>query len=163
MMKHIKSLFLLIIILSFFAINVLNAEHAEFSYRSGTEDNDDIEEPLKDNVKQYEACLINSNKILDLIKQRNKEKIYTLYVSDNMKKEVSREKFDSILNSIEENAGKILSYKPMQWFFIVRSDEGFTGVACIKLVHCEKATVYYQFVFNNDDMTKLIGLGAKPK
>ena len=147
-----------------FMVNIiLYGEKIEYSFRSGTAENEDVEEPLNDNVKPYEECLKNSNMILYLIKEGNLQQIYSRYASDDLKKDVSQENFLSILTSIGQKSGEIISYKPMQWSFIIRAENGFTGIACIKLVHCERSVVYYQFVFNKNDMTKLIGFGVQPK
>ncbi len=128
--------------------------------RSGTLEDDDIEEPMEH--EQYKGVLEISNKICDQVLKDDYDYIYNKFFADELVKAVTLEKFKKIKAQIIQNFGEAKTYKKMQWFFIP-SNIGRYLIESIKIVHHEKAVVYYIFTFDKNDLTKLIGFHMKVK
>lgn len=155
--------------------------------RSGTYQDDNLEAPILDKFKQYEPALVTSNKVLDLLKQKQYGKIVEEHVDDFMRPLLNIESIGTIMNTAEEKYGKIVSYKPMQWGFEPKTDHGKRDkseinkkiaekygdkkagkkvpiIFSVKIVKHEKATLNYWFQFPSDGKyDKLMGIFYKEK
>lgn len=126
--------------------------------RSGTTQDDYIEEPLSKLSAKYENALLASNKVLEMLKNREYEEINRTYVHESLRDTLTASTFESIQNQLSNAIGPIETFKPMQWGFLTSEDAGKDILFSFKVVEHEKAILNYAFVFDNDGQyNKLIG------
>jgi len=152
----VKSLFVLL------SITLLSSCQTDisptFSIRSGPVDNDDVEDPLPEIAKEFEAALSLSNKILDLAAAGQSAEIYNRYSDSQIKNAISKEEFEKLISSAESDGGKRISYKPMQWNFKRMTQKGTPTVSSNKIVHYEKRALNYTLIFRYGSYEKIIGI-----
>jgi len=130
--------------------------------RSGTADNDNVEEPLSNNTKKYENALKVSNEIMDNIISNNFTNIHNNYVHKDMKSTLTEDILKSTYAQAYELLGPIKGYKKMQWGFVPAEENGTDILFSYKLVEHSKDTVNYAFVFYDDgNYEKIIGISVK--
>lgn len=132
------------------------------STRSGTLEDDYIEEPLATSVEQYRTALLTSNNILHLMSQGKFNDIHRIYFSELMKSQMTRAQFRDFMQQIRNSAGPPLRYKEMQWNFFSGSDQGIDLLYSVKIVEHERDKVKYLFIFDKDrPYINLVGFAAK--
>lgn len=157
------------------------------SGRSGTYQDDYLENPINTDFVQYAPALTTSNNILDLMKQGDSNAIANEYVLEELKPLLTVAEIDKVIKGAEKKYGKIVSYKPMQWGFEPRVEngkrnkDGFNKIIAekygdkkvakkipilfsVKIVQHEHALVNYWFQFPGDDRyNKILGIFYKEK
>lgn len=155
--------------------------------RSGTYQDDYLENPINQEFLEYEHALVVSNEILDLMKTNDSSKIADKYVVEELKPLLTEKDVSRVIKSAEEKYGKIVSYKPMQWGFEPRVENGkgdkseFNRIIAekygdkkagkkipilfsVKIVQHEKAQVSYWFQFPADGKyDKILGVFYKER
>jgi hypothetical protein len=127
------------------------------TFRSGTIENDDIEEPLADTVAQYKAFLDISNSLVAMLQRKEYAALYAGFFHPELLKTVTPEKFQAMNNAIVAFCGELNSWKPMQWYFVFMKENNEDMIISVKVVHHRDAVVYYRFTFYPDDPGKIIG------
>ncbi|MCB1318295.1 MAG: hypothetical protein KDK27_20150 [Leptospiraceae bacterium] len=125
--------------------------------RSGSIEDADMESPLDQNDHEKLALLETSNRIIELLIANEIDLVFNQFFSDALKAELSLADLRSLYANLIASCGRIESYRPMQWYFIRATAENAQDIASLKIVHHEKALIYYEFTFNRDEPTKLIG------
>ena len=126
--------------------------------RSGNLDNDYIEQPLSKNVNKYKQALNTSNEIIDLIQVRDYGQVYDRYLDASAKQRIDKTVFMKVMSDNEENWGAVVKYKPMQWGFYPRTEDGDDLLHSVKIVEQSKDMMKYIFTFKDDDQyQKVIG------
>lgn len=157
------------------------------SGRSGTYQDDYLENPINEDFLQYEQALVTSNQVLDLMIAKDAKTIADDYVLEEIKPLLTEEDVAKVLKDAEAKYGKIVGYKPMQWGFEPRVENGkrdkteFNKIIAekygnkksankipilfsVKIVEHENAMVNYWFQFPSDgEYTKLLGVFYKEK
>ncbi len=118
--------------------------------RSGTVDDDYVEEPLSGGVEKFEPALVTSNNILHMISQSKYSDVYRIYFSDAMKAEMTRKEFKAFMNQVKQGAGALKAFKPMQWNFSSKEKYGRDYIYSIKIAEHEKGMLKYLFIFERD-------------
>ncbi len=157
------------------------------SGRSGTYQDDYLENPINEEFIQYKNALTVSNEILDLMKAGDSKTIADNYVLEELKPLLTEEEINKVIVGAEKKYGKIVSYKPMQWGFEPRVENGkrdkseFNKIIAekygnkkagkkipilfsVKIVEHEKGLVNYWFQFPSDGKyEKVLGIFYKEK
>lgn len=157
------------------------------SGRSGSYQEDYKENPIRKDFLQYKPALTTSNKIIDLMKAGDAKSIAEDYVLEEIKPLLTEKQIAEVMTKAEEKYGKIVSYKPMQWGFEPKVENGkrdkseFNKIIAekygdkkankkipilfsVKIVQHEKALVNYWFQFPADGKyDKLLGIFYKQK
>ncbi len=157
------------------------------SGRSGTYQDDYLENPINEDFLQYENALMTSNQVLDLMIAKDAKKIADDYVLEEIKPLLTEADIAKVIKEAEAKYGKIVGYKPMQWGFEPRVENGkrdkteFNKIIAekygdkkagkkipilfsVKIVEHENALVNYWFQFPADgEYTKLLGVFYKEK
>jgi len=132
------------------------------SVRSGTTEDDYVEEPLSDGVKKFEQALITSNAVLELISKSKHQEIFANYFSDDSKSNFARSDLTTLLNQLDQGAGKLVDFKKLQWGFFNGKEKGIDYLYSVKIAEHEKTMIRYLFVFEKDKpYTHLAGLFMK--
>lgn len=156
--------------------------------RSGTYQDDNKENPIREDFLVYKPALETSNKVLDLMKAGDSQTIANQYVLDEIKPLLTEKDIKGVIKKAEAKYGKIVSYKPMQWGFEPKVENGkrdksefnrilaekygdgkkaakkIPVVFSVKVVQHEKALVNYWFQFPDDmKYDKLLGIFYKEK
>jgi hypothetical protein len=130
--------------------------------RSGTLDDDYVEEPISARSKKYENALLVSNAVLDKARGGEYRTIYDEFFDARLKSILDEPKFAAMMKQIEGHVGPIKRYKPMQWGFIPRNEAGEKFLYSVKIVEHERGMIRYLFVFADDGhYGKLVGFHAK--
>lgn len=136
----------------------------EESSRSGTIANDDVEEPLSDNAKQYENALKLSNDFLALWEKEDFQTIYDTMIDPEVQDQLSVEKMADIYKNVEKTFGPLIHYKQGQWAFEPKKAKKQHFLFSIKVVSHEKAKLNYLFEFVLDgEYKKLAGFYVREK
>lgn len=157
------------------------------SGRSGTYQDDYLENPIGDDFVQYENALTTSNEVLDLMIAGDSKTIANDYVLEELKPLLTEQEIADVIAKAESQYGKIVGYKPMQWGFEPRVENGkrdkseFNRIVAekygdkqankkipilfsVKIVEHENALVNYWFQFPSDgEYNKLLGIFYKEK
>ena len=132
--------------------------------RSGTVNDDYVEEPISERSRKYENALLVSNAVLDKVRGAEYQTIYRELFDPRLKSILDEPKFSGMMKQIETHFGPIKRYKPMQWGFVPRKEGGENLVYSVKIVEHEKGMMRYLFVFADDGKyQKLLGFHAKPR
>ena len=159
-MNLIKLLSVIIIILFTSSCEV----STNVSNRSGTLDDDYVEEPLSARSIKFAPALEISNDFINSIQSGNYDYIYSELISDGFKEELSKEEFMEMLNTIINLAGQIKMYKQQQWGFFTIKEDGNEYIGSVKIVEHENGILKYLFVFENDGVFKtLVGFNVKDR
>ena len=136
--------------------------NSSVSARSGTSQDDYLEEPLARKVEKYESALLTSNSIIDLLIQSNYEDVYNKYFSESAKSEMPEAQFKTSMEMMQQRAGSLETYKEMQWHFFSGAGEGLELLMSVKIAEHEKNKVKYLFVFDkNSSYNNIVGFSAK--
>lgn len=157
------------------------------SGRSGTYQDDNLENPLLEDFIQYKEALATSNRIIDLMQEGNAKAISENYVLEELQPLLTEKDIAAVIANAKHKYGRIVSYKPMQWGFEPRVENGkrdkseFNRVVAekygskkaasnipvlfsVKIVQHEHALVEYWFQFPADgEYKKLLGIFYKEK
>lgn len=157
------------------------------SGRSGTYQDDYRENAINEDFVQYENALKTSNKILALMKAGDSKTIAEDYVLEEIKPLLTEDMIAKMLADSEAKYGKIVSFKPMQWGFEPRVENGkrdkseFNRIISekygnkkaghkipilfsVKIVEQEKGMVNYWIQFPSDGKyDKILGIYYKPR
>jgi hypothetical protein len=132
--------------------------------RSGSLDDDYVEEPLGDFAKRFENALAVSNTFIDLYKSNDFEAIYQDIFSDELRRKVSLDQVRELLGKVKSAKGEIIRFKKMQWGFFNYFEEGRNLIASTKIVEHENGLMKYLFVFDNDGkFEKIVGFRFKER
>lgn len=135
-----------------------------FANRSGSMEDDYVEEPLSGMAEEYAPILDRSNRIIEAIQEKDIAYLYSEAFDEELVGIISREDFLKTLSAIENEAGTIKSYKPMQWHMFLGKDRGRKLIKSVKIVEHENFMVNYLFVFDyNFDNPKLLGFFFKSR
>jgi len=134
------------------------------SARSGTLDDDYVEEPLSGGVAEYETALVTSNNILTLISKSKYPDLYRIYFSDAMKAQMTSKEFKKFMIQVKEDVGPLRAYKSMQWNFSSGKDKGLDLLYSVKIAEHEKTMMKYIFVFEKDKpYINIVGFSVKQR
>jgi hypothetical protein len=131
--------------------------------RSGSANDDYIEEPLIELAKPLAPMLELSNQMLTVLHDGDAHKFYTQYVAPELAKTMKLEDLERVLRQANAAAGKPVSFKPQQWAFAAHSDASGNFIASTKIMTHEGGTVYYTFTFHERGDTKIVGLHIRPR
>lgn len=155
--------------------------------RSGSYQDDYKENAINEDFVQYENALTTSNEILELMKTGDAKKIADDYVLEEIKPLLTEAQIAEVIKKAEAKYGKVVSYKPMQWGFEPRVENGkrdkseFNRIIAekygnkkashkipilfsVKIVQHEKGLVNYWFQFPSDgEYKKILGIFYKEK
>ncbi len=173
------------------AVSVLTLSACNYdtrsSGRSGTYQEDYKENPINKEFVQYENALTVSNEIVELMKKGDSKKIADDYVLDELKPLLTEAEVQKVIAEAEKKYGKIIDYKPMQWGFEPRIENGkrdkseFNKIIAekygdkkaakkipilfsVKIVEHEKGLVNYWFQFPSDgEYKKILGIFYKKR
>lgn len=130
--------------------------------RSGTLDDDYIEEPVSKLASQFKNALTTSNSILEKITQNDFLHIQKNYIHKDAKKIITAKAIQGLIIQAKKSAGSIISYKKMQWGFVPVTENKNIFLLSFKIVEHKKGKLNYKFVFKNDGKyKKIIGLYIK--
>lgn len=185
-MKNINKIWVLLVFVNALMLSACNYD-TRSAGRSGSYQDDYKENPIREDFLEYKPALLTSNKILDLMKAGNTKKIANDYVLEEIKPLLTEQQLNDLLKKSEAKYGKIVSYKPMQWGFEPRVENGkrdkseFNKILAqkygdkkaakkipilfsVKIVQHEKALVNYWFQFPADGQyNKLLGVFYKKR
>lgn len=134
------------------------------SARSGSMDDDYVAEPLGVLAKKYEHALTVSNRFIDYVIAADYDPLYNEIFDADLRKLISKEKFEESMSRIEDLMGKIKGYKSQQWGFFSRTDNGVDYLYSIKIVEYEKGMMKFLIVFRNDGKYQtVLGFQAKER
>lgn len=157
------------------------------SGRSGTYQDDTLENPINEEFVEYENALTVSNQVLDLMIAKDSKSIANDYVLEELKPLLGEKEIADLMAKAESRYGKIVGYKPMQWGFEPRVENGkrdkseFNRIIAekygdkkaakkipilfsVKVVEHENALVNYWFQFPADgEYNSLLGIFYKEK
>ncbi len=157
------------------------------SGRSGTYQDDYLENPIDEEFIEYKNALTVSNKIIELMKKGDSQTIADNYVLEELKPLLGKKEVEEVIKKAEAKYGKIVEYKPMQWGFEPRVENGKRDksefnkiiaekygnkkagkkipILCsVKIVKHEKAMVNYWFQFPADGKyKKVLGIFYREK
>ena len=156
------------------------------SGRSGTYQDDYMESPIDEEFTAYRPALDASNDIITLMQAGDAKTIADNYVLDELKPLLTEADIQKVIDSSTEKFGSIVEYKPMQWGFEPRVENGkrdkseFNKVLAekygdgkkaaskipivfsVKVVQHENATVNYWLQFPDDgEYNKILGIYYK--
>ena len=134
------------------------------AHRSGTINDDYVEEPLSGNSIKYAEILETSNHVIELVKAKKYKEIYSSYLDESLKETIT-EAF--VIKSYEDAAnamGEIVEYKEKQWGFRPNLENNTNYIVSYKIVFHEKGRLDYSFAFiENGDHSKITGFAIKPR
>ena len=160
-MRSFQILFLSICCLFFTVACDLKVTSAN---RSGTLDDDYVEEPLSESSKSYAQILNTSNDIIELIRTKDYDKIHSLHVEDRMKDILSTDKLSEAFDGAYGAMGAWVEYKPQQWGFLPTNENGVDYIVSYKIVMHENGRLDYAFAFEKDGThTKFVGFKIVPR
>lgn len=132
--------------------------------RSGTETDDYVEEPLREEVKGYESALRVSNSVLELIQKGDTKAVYEQYIDPRLQQKATAEQFAAPIRLTFEKFGPVKQWKPMQWGFAHAEGKGMKILYSTKIVEHERGTLRYHFQFEEDGKyAKLTGIGVNER
>ena len=132
--------------------------------RSGSMEDDYVEEPLIGSVKKYDKALSTSNLFIDEIKLNNLSLTYESFFSESLRSTISLNQFENFIHQLVSERGKILAYKPMQWNFIKLEQDGKNYIASVKIVEHENVLMKYLVAFDaNGPFDEIVYLNFKRK
>lgn len=180
----IKTIVLLFTLITASACNYDTRE----SGRSGSYSDDYKENPINEDFLQYKNALTVSNKLIDLMKKHDHKTIADDYVLEEIQPLLTEKDIQSVIEKAEAKYGKIVSYKPMQWGFEPKVENGKRSkkafnqalakkygdgkkaakkipiLFSVKIVQHEKALVSYWFQFPDDgEFNKILGVFYKER
>ena len=149
--QHLRRQFLvtLVLWLGFAAVAGCNF-FLTTTYRSGTVDDDYVEEPIDGRAKKYENALLMSNAVLDRLRTRPGAAGPADAFEAGVRPFMSHPKFVALMRSTEAEVGPIKQYKRLQWGFAPTQDDEGKRLISTKLVEHERGMMRYQFVFADD-------------
>jgi len=132
--------------------------------RSGTVSDDYIEEPISEKSKKYSAALESSNKLIELIKKKEFQKIHGSFVDDSMKSVLTEQVLENSYTEAVNAMGDIVEYKQNQWGFVPTKNDDLEYVTSYKIVFHEKGRLDYSFSFKLEgDQSKIFRIALKPR
>ena len=132
--------------------------------RSGSMDDDYLEEPLNRMVERYQTAPTTSNNILDMISKSQYPDIYRIYFSDSMKAQMTGKEFIDLMNQVKHHAGPLSNFKHMQWNFFTGEEQGMNLLYSVKIAEHENSMMKYLFVFDRDKpYIDLVGFYVKQR
>ncbi len=108
-----------------------------------------VNEPLSDDTAQFEAHLLQSNRLINYVRNHDVGRIYAA-ASSGFRQANSRAVIADILESIDESLGEIVEYKPQQWSFTTRPIGLVPVVYSSKIVMHENGEAIYHFAYVDD-------------
>jgi hypothetical protein len=130
--------------------------------RSGTVNDDYVEEPISNRSKRYENALLVSNAVIDKLRSAEYHAIHQEFFDPQFQATLDEPKFIAMMKQVELHLGPIKRYKPMQWGFVPRQEAGKNILYSTKIVEHEKGMMNYFFVFTDDGKyQKLAGIHAR--
>ena len=130
--------------------------------RSGTLDDDYIEEPISNFAVQYKNALTTSNFLLENITQNNYSHIQKNYIHKDASGILTSKAIEEVILKTIKSAGPIINYKKMQWGFVPITENKNDYLLSFKIVEHKKGKLNYKFVFKNDgEYEKIIGIYIK--
>jgi len=155
--------FLIVILFSFFTLSACEV-NTNTAHRSGTIDDDFIEDPLSGNSIKYAQILETSNQLIELIKSKEYEEIHNSFVADSVKKSITKEAIKQAYSGAVTGMGEFIEYKEMQWGFRPTRDSNAEYIVSYKIVLHQAGRLDYYFSFIKDgDHTKVLGFAIKPR
>jgi len=118
--------------------------------RSGTVQDDYVEEPISARSKQYAPALDTSNALIERLKAGEQRAVYQEDLSEELRGSCSEAQWIELWSKAELHAGKIVGYKPMQWSFTSSREQGRALLASSKVVECERGMIDVIFTFPDD-------------
>lgn len=132
--------------------------------RSGSLDDDYVEEPLGMLASRFENALTVSNALVDHLDANDLDAIYRNIMSDELRRSVTPQQFRNLIDRIKSAKGEVVRYKKMQWGFFNFVEEGRNLVGSTKIVEHENGMMKYLLVFENDGkFEKIVGFHFKER
>ena len=132
--------------------------------RSGTVDDDYVEEPLAGIAEKYESALETSNAFVEYAKANRIDAIHRNLFAEELRASVPIADFKQMVDQVNSAAGEIIRYKKMQWSFISYSEEGRDLIGSVKIVEHENEMLKYLIVFDKGgDFDRIIGFHFKQR
>lgn len=132
-------------------------------HRSGPAADDNVEEPLAEDVKPYENALRVANSVLELVKAGDTKSVYEQYLDPRQQQKATAEQFAGFLKAPTKQYGPMLQFKPMQWGFAHRKGDGMKLLYVTKIVEHANGLLAYHFQFEDDGKyAKLTGVTMLP-
>ena len=129
--------------------------------RSGSIDNDFVEDPIPDD---YKKVILTSNLIIDLLKKSDFKTINTHFVHETARETITESELANIFDQLEKQIGAIDIYLTSQWGIRPKSRDGVLYTYSVKIVKHQNAYMNYFFVFDlalSD--SEIVGLYFKKK
>lgn len=114
-------------------------------------------------MKKYERALEVSNAIVRRMSAKEYEAIYDDYFLPELRSIVPKNEFMNSMRRFDSDFGPIVDYKPDQWGFTVRKENGRKVLYSTKIVRREKGFVKYHFVFQPGSYENLSGFYFKER
>jgi len=138
--------------------------NANTNIRSGTLEDDYVEEPLSSLAQRFENALYTSNSLVDHLDSNKIDAIYRNIFSDELRANISLKDFKELVGKIKSVKGEVVSYKKMQWGFTNIIEERRNLIGSTKIVEHEKGMMKYLLVFNNDgNFDRIVGFHFKER
>jgi hypothetical protein len=158
-----KEIFRLIILLALLALSACDVNRIT-AHRSGTINDDYVEDALSGNSTKYTKILESSNQIIELIKAKKYKKIHASFVDESMKAIISEEFIKKAYQDAVLAMGEIVEYKEKQWGFRPNREGDTNYIVSYKIVIHHKGRLDYSFAFiESGDQTKFFGFAIKPR
>lgn len=94
------------------------------SGRSGTYQDDYLENPINEDFVQYAPALKTSNTLIELMQSGKANIIADQYVLDELKPLLTAADIQDLIDKSTAEYGAIVHYKPMQWGFEPKTENG---------------------------------------
>src|SRR5262245_42158991 len=88
------------------------ADKPPMGLRSGTEDDDYVEQPLSDAAKGFENALLLSNRALELIQAGDTKAVYDQFLDPRLHAKATAEQFAAPIEGNLKKFGPIKQFKP---------------------------------------------------
>lgn len=151
-------------ILTLGVLFVLAACDVRVSNRSGTLQDDYIEEPLSVMAREFAPALETSNAIIELLIRGETETVHGKYFAPSLKQRIDQKMFAELFGKVVSVEGSLKTFKPMQWGFFSGKDQSENFLYSVKIAEHEKRMVKYLFVFDRDGrFSEIVGFHLKPR
>ena len=137
--------------------------YVELGVRSGSTQDDYMEEPLASSVEKYAQTLHTANLFIEAVRNSAFEDAYALCDTD-IQAQLTEKLFKVMFAQVDVVAGSLSEYKKNQWSFNFEAVGETDLVIMTKIVKHEQKPMHYIFSFEkNGSYEKIKGLSLKEK
>lgn len=123
--------------------------HVDVYNRSGSLDDDYVEEPISKSSSKYAHALEVSNEIVESLRDGKTHEVYERWFGEALRQSASEAQFAEALRGLED-FGPVREFRPMQWSFASRLEMGKPVLYSTKIVEHVKGRIGYVCVFEDD-------------